>query len=89
MLFLGRSTIQWLSLIAVLLQVVRQFIPDAQDTARLAIDAATAIVAALIAWVAQTSTTPTSDPQLAAGTLVRVTDDKGTVIAHTPVPTPK
>lgn len=85
MLFLGRSTIQWLGLIAVLLQILKQFIPDELDAARLAVDFLTAVDAALITWVAQTSTTPVNDPQLKVGTLVRMTDAGGTMIDHKPL----
>jgi hypothetical protein len=46
------------------------------------------LIGAVIAFVANTSTTPTGDPQLKEGTMIRVTDEVGTVIGHSPVPGP-
>jgi hypothetical protein len=40
---------------------------------------------ALIAFIANTYTTPVQDPSLKEGTLVRVTDEAGAVIAHRPI----
>jgi hypothetical protein len=48
----------------------------------------TAFLGVLVAFIANTYTTPVNDPQLKAGTMVRVTDDVGTVVGHMPVPTP-
>jgi hypothetical protein len=48
----------------------------------------TGFLGVLIAFIANTSTTPTADPQLKAGTSVRVMDEDGVVIGHERVPTP-
>lgn len=79
----GRNSLQWLGLVAVLLQVGKQFVPAGVPTyIGTLLDFLTAVDAALMAWIAQTSTTPTNDPQLKSGTLVRVTDESGTVVDH-------
>ncbi len=45
-------------------------------------------LAIFIAFLANTSTTPINDPQLKVGTIMRVTNDEGRIIGHTPVPEP-
>lgn len=92
-MFLGRSTPQWLGLITAVtgaLQIAMPVLFPGIDPVQLTVvlGAATTILGALIAFIANTSTTPVADPQLKAGTMVRVTDEGGTVIGHTPVPTP-
>jgi hypothetical protein len=91
--FLGRSTQQWLGLIAAAsstAQVLIVTMVPSLDPAQVAIvlGAITAFLGVLIAFIANTYTTPVNDPQLKAGTMVRVTDDAGTVVGHTPVPIP-
>jgi hypothetical protein len=92
-MFLGRSTIQWTALISALAGTVQvmlvALVPDV-DAALVAtvIGAIVLALGSVIAFIANTSTTPSADPQLKAGTMIRVTDDAGTVIGHTPVPDP-
>jgi hypothetical protein len=91
-MILGRSTIQWTGLItaaASLLQVLLVTIwgVDPVVTATV-LGAVTLFLGVVIAFIANTSTTPVHDPKLKAGTMVQVTDDAGTVIGHQPVPTP-
>lgn len=89
MLFLGRNTQQWLALIAVLLQVGKQFVPEGATVGGVSVstvfDGATAIVAAIMGWVAQTSTTPVTDPRLPNGTVVTTTDANGNKTGTTTV----
>lgn len=92
-MILGRSTPQWVSLIAAataLLQVLIVTLVPGADPAQVAIilGSVSAFLGAFLAFLANTATTPTADPQLKAGTMVRVTDEAGTVIGHTPVPAP-
>jgi len=92
-MFLGRSTPQWLGLItaagSTAQVLIVQFLPGADPTiVATVIGTIGLFLGALIAFVANTSTTPVNDPQLKAGTMVRVTDDTGTVVGHQPVPTP-
>lgn len=89
-MILGRSTPQWLGLITAagsLAQVlIVQFLPDADPVVVATVIGAIGLfLGAFIAFLANTATTPTGDPQLKAGTMVRVTDEGGTVIGHTPV----
>ena len=93
-MILGRSTVQWTALVAALsgfLQVIVPILaPDLDATVVSTIlGAATLFLGVFIAFLANTSTTPTGDPQLKAGTMVRITDDAGTMIGHEPVPTPE
>lgn len=90
----GRNTVQITALITATIQFIKQVTPvmlPGLDQAALGIflDALSALLMVYIAVLANTSTTPTNDPQLKEGTMVRVTDDSGTVIAHTPVESPK
>jgi len=92
-MILGRSTPQWLGLITAagsLAQIlIVQLVPDADPTVVATIIGAVGVfLGSFIAFLANTATTPTADPQLKAGTMVRVTDDAGTVVGHEPVPTP-
>lgn len=92
-MFLGRSTLQWtglLSAAASLTQLLIVTLLPKVDAATVAVvlGAVTAFLGVLIAFIANTSTTPVNDPQLKAGTSIRVTDATGTVIGHMPVPTP-
>lgn len=92
-MFLGRSTPQWLGLITAItgaLQIALPILLPGMDPVQLTVvlGAITAILGALIAFIANTSTTPVKDPQLQEGTMVRVTDKGGTVIGHLPVPSP-
>ena len=92
-MILGRSTPQWLGLITAggsLAQIlIVQLLPDADPTVVATIIGSVGVfLGSFIAFLANTATTPTSDPQLKSGTMVRVTDEAGTVIGHEPVPTP-
>lgn len=86
-MILGRNSLQWLGLLAVLLQIAKQFLGSIPE-AGVVLDFLTAIDAALMTWIAQTSTTPTADPQLVAGTMVRITDKAGRLIDHAPIEAP-
>lgn len=86
-MILGRNTQQWLGLItalAGLIQTIAPVILPGIDPGTLAtvLGATTLFLGVLIAFVANTYTTPSNDPQLKAGTMVRVTDQGGTVIDH-------
>lgn len=92
-MFLGRSTIQWTGLISSLVAglqiIIPTLLPDVDPAATTTVLGTIGVVlGAIIAFVANTSTTPIADPQLKAGTMVRVTDESGTVVGHTPVPEP-
>lgn len=76
-MFLGRNTVQWLALFALILQAVGQFYPQINPTIQSALNFATGVDAILIAWITQTGTTPTSDPRLVKGTSVTVTNEAG------------
>lgn len=89
----GRSTIQIMALVTATIQFIKQVTPvmlPGLDPAAVSIvlDALSGVLAVYIAVLANTSTTPTADPQLKAGTMVRVTDAEGTVVGHLPVPEP-
>lgn len=89
-MILGRSTVQWMGLISALtglLQVVLPTLFPNIDAGVLAVvlGAVTSFLGVFIAFLANTSTTPVADPQLKAGTMVRVTDDEGTVVDHRPI----
>jgi uncharacterized membrane protein len=92
-MILGRSTPQWLSLLtaagglAQLLIVTMVPNVDATLVATI-IGAIITFLGTFLAFLANTATTPTADPQLKAGTMVRVTDEAGTVVGHEPVPLP-
>lgn len=92
-MFLGRSTPQWLGLITALGSLsqvlIVQFLPGADPVVVATVVGAVGLfLGTLIAFLANTATTPIKDPQLQEGTMVRVTDDNGTVIGHAPVPQP-
>ncbi len=91
-MILGRSTVQWLSLITALGGFLQVILPItlSVDPALLGvvIGASTIFLGGVIAFIANTSTTPSDDPKLKANTMVQVTDNAGTVIGHAPVPTP-
>lgn len=92
-MILGRSTVQWMGLISALtglLQIVLPTLFPDLDARTLAVilGAVASFLGVFIAFLANTSTTPVNDPQLKAGTMVRVTDEAGTVIAHAPIEAP-
>jgi hypothetical protein len=92
-MFLGRSTPQWLGLItsagSLAPVLIVQFLPGADPVIVATIIGAVGLfLGAFIAFLANTATTPVDDPQLKAGTMVRVSDASGTVIGHEPVPEP-
>lgn len=90
-MILGRNTQQWLGLIsafvALLTVVLVQVGLDPVAVATI-LGAIGTFLGVLVAFIANTSTTPISDPQLKVGTSVRVTDESGTMIGHVQVPTP-
>ena len=92
-MILGRSTPQWLGLITAagsLTQLlIVQFVPGVDPTTVATVIGAVGIfLGSFIAFLANTSTTPSADPQLKEGTMIRVTNESGTVIGHEPVPPP-
>lgn len=91
-MILGRSTVQWTALITAtldfILVVIGVMFVDLVGPATILLSGLGGLLGVYILFLANTSTTPTGDPQLKAGTMVRVTDDSGTVIGHEPVPTP-
>ena len=89
-MFLGRSTPQWAALIAAFAALTQIIIVNAApdlDPVQVAtvLGALTLALNALIAFLANTATTPIMDPRLQAGTVVSVTDAKGTVTGTTKV----
>jgi hypothetical protein len=82
---LGRNTVGWMAVVTAGINLVGLVFPGIQPAV---LQGLSVLAAAIIALLANTSTTPTADPQLKQGTMVRVTDDTGTVIGHTPVPGP-
>jgi len=93
-MILGRSTPQWLGLITsagALAQIlIVQFLPEADPVVvATVIGAVGAFLGGFIAFLANTQTTPTSDPVLSAGTTVRVqgTTDTVTIQPSPPGPT--
>lgn len=92
-MFLGRSTVQWTALISAAVSALQILIPiwlPNVDPVAVATTLGTIgiFLGVLIAFIANTSTTPTGDPQLKAGTMIRVTDAAGVMVGHTPVPDP-
>ena len=92
-MILGRSTVQWTAVITAaggLAQVlIVTLLPGIDPVVVVTIiGSLIAFLAVFIAFLANTSTTPTDDPRLKANTMVQVTDNAGTVIGHAPVPTP-
>lgn len=89
-MILGRSTPQWVGLITSaggFLQVVLVHLVPGLDPVVLAtvIGASVVFLGGFIAFLANTATTPISDPILAAGTSVQVKDSEDRVIiAKTP-----
>ena len=86
-MILGRSTVQWVALITAasgLLQFVLPIaLPDVDPVVlAVVLGAITSFLGVFIAFLANTSTTPVNDPQLKSGTMVRVTDEVGTVVDH-------
>jgi hypothetical protein len=94
-MILGRNTQQWLGLITAFLSTLGTVLvvafPERFDPTSLTVifGAIGAFMGVAIAFVANTYTTPVSDPQLVQGTMIRVTDDAGRMVGHTPVPTPE
>ncbi len=70
-MFLGRNTVLWLGLITAAVQFARTLFPDVPANVW---DGLTALLGAVIALVAATSTTPVSSPRLAEGTEVTLPD---------------
>lgn len=77
-MILGRSTVQWTALISAglgLLQLVIQLtMPQLSDEAAVILPALGVFLGVFIAFLANTSTTPVSDPILPSGTTVTVQD---------------
>lgn len=89
-MILGRSTVQWTALITAaggLVQLLAvQFLPDVDPTTlATVIGAVVTFLGVFIAFLANTQTTPISDPVLPAETVVRV---QGTTDTVTIKPTP-
>ena len=80
-MILGRSTVQWTALIATTLSfvqiVIQLAVPDWSDEAAIVLPALGILLGGYIAFLSNTQTTPTSDPRLAPGTVVTVTDSAG------------
>lgn len=92
-MILGRSTVQWTSLISAagglsLVLIVNLFRDVDPIVAATVIGSVVTFLGVFVAFLANTQTTLTKDPQLEQGTLVRVTNATGTVIGHEAVPTP-
>ena len=81
-MILGRSTVQWTALITALGGLVQllvvQFVAGADPTViATIIGAVVAFLGTFIAFLANTATTPTSDPRLQVDTEVSVIDRDG------------
>lgn len=87
-MFLGRSTTAWTALISAAIGfggvIAVQLGADPGTVATVG-GSLGAFLGVVIAFVAQTSTTPVSSPQLPAGTEVGVTNQAGTVTHTTTV----
>lgn len=88
-MILGRNTMQWMGLIGAVLGFIQLVIgvvsPDMADEATIILGGLGVLLGSFVAFLANTSTTPTADPQLKEGTMVRVTDESGTVVDHRPI----
>jgi uncharacterized membrane protein YgaE (UPF0421/DUF939 family) len=77
-MILGRSTVQWTALITSTLafaQIIIQLaLPDFADEAAIILPALGVLLGIYIAFLANTQTTPTSDPVLPAGTVGKIED---------------
>jgi hypothetical protein len=92
-MILGRNTQQWLGLItaaaAVIQTLVVVLLPDVDPgTVAIVLGSLTGFLGVLIAFIANTYTTPIQDPRLMKGTMIQVTDEDGIIVGHTPVPQP-
>lgn len=92
-MILGRSTVQWTSLItaagAMIQVVIVQLVPTLDPVVVATLIGSTVVfLGFFIAFLANTETTPSKSPQLVEGTPIQVTDAKGAIIGHAPVPTP-
>lgn len=92
-MILGRNTQQWLGLIAALsglLQILVTVLKPDLDPATVTVllGAGTTFLGVLIAFIANTSTTPIADPKLVQGTSVQVMDTSGKVIGTSDVQAP-
>jgi uncharacterized membrane protein len=93
-MLLGRSTVQWVGLISALLATIQTVVlvafPEVDgEQVALILGAIGSVLGVLVAFIANTSTTPVNDPQLKQGTQIRITDESGTVIGNAPVPRPE
>lgn len=79
MLFLGRNTVLWMGAITAAVQLARVVLPAVDAHVW---DALTALLGALIALVAATSTTPTSDPRLPEGASVTLPDGTAATVVR-------
>lgn len=94
-MILGRSTVQWSALISSTLSFALLVIGLVSPAPEGIADEATVILPALgvliggyIAFLANTQTTPISDPVLAAGTTVKVQGTEDTVLVQPTPPGP-
>lgn len=92
-MILGRSTVQWTALITsagALAQVlIVQLVPDVDSTlVATLIGSVAAFLGVFIAFLANTRTTPISDPILEAGTTVRVLNSEDSVVIQPSPPGP-
>ena len=92
-MILGRSTVQWVSLITsagAFAQVLIVQLAPGLDPVVVAtlIGSVVAFLGVVIAFIANTNTTPVKDPQLVQGTPVRVTNEEGAIIGHSTVAAP-
>lgn len=92
-MFLGRSTVQWTALITGVISAIQTIIaatqpPDVAAQWAVILGAIGTVLGVVIAFLANTQTTPIADPQLKVGTIIRATDASGTIIGHVPVPEP-
>ena len=92
-MILGRSTVQWTALITAAGGLVQflavHLVPDVDATVvATIIGGVVAFLGTFIAFLANTATTPISDPVLRAGTSVKVqgTDDRVTIRSTPPGP---
>ena len=91
-MILGRSTVQWTALItasAGLTQVLAVTLTELDPTVVATIlGAGTAFLSVFIAFLANTQTTPISDPILKEGTVVSVQDSEDKVVIEKSPPGP-
>jgi hypothetical protein len=91
---LGRNTQQWMGLITSVIgfigTIVQILWPQAAGPVGIILTGATGVLGILIAFIANTHTTPINDARIPVGTVMSATDpNTGMVLGHVQVPQPE